>query len=601
MKLFGFEFSRIPKPYEMNPIGNSSISFVDKNSEDTAAAVAASASFGTYVDIQGTIKTEAELITKYRDMMVQPEIINATNEIINEAICTDEEYIVKIDLDDLPFDDNSKSEIDFEFQNVLKFLDFKSEAYNIFKRWYVDGRLYYDVVIDNNHPDLGIMELRYVDPCKIREIKEIERKKLQSSSDLQNISEISVVKNNYYLYNEKGFGGTNKAESGLQGTQTGGIRIAKDSIIHVPSGLTNSNGTMGLGYLHQSIKILNQLRTIEDSLIIYRLARAPERRVWYVDVGELPKAKAEQYVRDVMISQKNKIIYDADTGTQRDDRKFMTMLEDFWIPRRSDGAGTQVQTLQGGATLGQIDDILYFQKQLYSALNVPVGRINPDAPFMLGHTQEISRDEIKFDKFISRLRQQFSGLFTKALGRQLILKGMFTIEEWEQYEKDIKYEYSRDNHFAELKDQEILMSRAQTAASLQPYVGIYFSNRQIRREIFKQTDEDIEKITTEIAEEMNDPIYQQQNGEDGPSENDDQGEGGEEEEEETSSNDNSSKESDNKSSKKSYTKKKYEAARKVEDAKSIIQALHNLKSKTPEEERKLRSAASIVSRYKDKK
>ncbi len=1019
MKLFGFEFLRIPKPYEMNPIGNSAISFVDKNTEDTAAAVAASASFGTYVDIQGTIKTEAELITKYRDMMIQPEIVNATDEIINEAICTDEEYIVKIDLDDLPFDDNSKSEIDFEFQNILKFLDFKSEAYNIFKRWYVDGRLYYDIVIDNNHPDLGIMELRYVDPRKIREIKEIERKKLQSSSDLQNISEISVVKNNYYLYNEKGFGGTNKAESGLQGTQTGGIRIAKDSIIHVPSGLTNSNGTMGLGYLHQGIKILNQLRTIEDSLIIYRLARAPERRVWYVDVGELPKAKAEQYVRDVMISQKNKIIYDADTGcfaldtkiplldgrtlsieeiskeykekelwtyscdpktgnfvpglitwagmtkpsakvmkitldnnesfictyehkfptwegdkkaselkigesmiplyrrdmpinkkepkikyeelynnsnkkwefthrlvskwkdknnfenefvynplytnekkltihhinydkynnepynltrmnnkdhwklhsdiiadriknnpekfkciwtdemrensrergklfphekfikmnkiankvkwgeengnnnkkklsvsqiiiyteeiynlleesaqkdlsmkdtikyinnninkelwnsinidkktknrnvknlqfsykdimkiskemgfsnwksyrfsknkilglyssykeaseitglsidhlrhknatlnksneisyknhkiisieyleeeipvgtltidgqekyfnghtfalsvgiytynSQRDDRKFMTMLEDFWIPRRSDGAGTQVQTLQGGATLGQIDDILYFQKQLYGALNVPVGRINPDAPFMLGHSQEISRDEIKFDKFITRLRQQFSNLFTKALGRQLILKGMFTIEEWEEYEKDIKYEYSRDNHFAELKDQEILMSRAQTAVSLQPYVGIYFSNRQIRREIFKQTDEDIEKITAEIAEEMNDPIYQmatqaQQEAEHGPPEEDDQ-----EEEEEAPSNDGSSKKSDTKPSKKSYTKKKYESARKVEDARAIIQALHSLKSKTPEEEKKLRSAAAIVSRYKDKK
>ncbi len=598
MKLFGFEFLRVPKPYEMNPIGNSAISFVDKNTEDTAASVAASASFGTYVDIQGTIKTEAELITKYRDMMIQPEIVNATDEIVNEAICTDEEYIVKIDLNDLPFDDNSKMEIDFEFQNILKLLDFKSEAYNIFKRWYVDGRLYYDIVIDNNHTDLGIMELRYVDPRKIREIKEIERKKLQSSSDLQNISEISVVKNNYYLYNEKGFGGTNKAESGLQGTQTGGIRIAKDSIIHIPSGLTNSNGTMGLGYLHQGIKILNQLRTIEDSLIIYRLARAPERRVWYVDVGELPKAKAEQYVRDVMISQKNKIIYDADTGTQRDDRKFMTMLEDFWIPRRSDGAGTQVQTLQGGATLGQIDDILYFQKQLYGALNVPIGRINPDAPFMLGHTQEISRDEIKFDKFITRLRQQFSILFTKALGRQLILKGMFTIEEWEEYEKDIKYEYARDNHFAEIKDQEITMARAQTATALQPFIGIYFSNRQIRREVFKQTDEDIEKTTAEIAEEMNDPIYQmaaQAQQEAAPEEEEAAPEEGQ------SSSKNSSKKSDSKSSKKSYTKKKYESARKVEDAKSIIQALHSLKGKTPEEEKKLRSAASIVSRYKDKK
>jgi hypothetical protein len=593
LKLFGFEFLRVPKPYENNPISNSAISFVEKNTEDTAASVAASTSFGTYVDIQGTIKTEAELITKYRDMLIQPEIVNAIDEVVNEAISTDEEFVVKIDLDHLPFDDSAKEQINEEFQFLLKLLDFNSQAYNIFKRWYVDGRIYYDIVIDNKNPDLGIMELRYIDPRKIREIKEVKRKKIKEVGDTQNISEVSTVKNNYYLYNEKGFGGTNKADTGLQGAQMGGIRIAKDSVIHVPSGITDSNGTMGLGYLHQAIKILNQLRTIEDSLIIYRLARAPERRVWYVDVGELPKAKAEQYVRDVMISQKNRLIYDADSGQIRDDRKFMTMLEDFWIPRRSDGSGMQVQTLQGGATLGQLDDILYFQKQLYGALNVPIARINPDAPFMLGRTQEVSRDEIKFDKFITRLRQQFSQLFTKTLGRQLILKGMFTIEEWEEYEKDIKYEFARDNHFAELKDQEILSSRAQTSQMLQPYIGLYFSHRWIRREIFKQTDEDINKMTQEIAEEMNDPLYQMAS-------QDEDGEN-EEEDEEKKPQEGSDKPQETSGKNKSSLRKKYDKSKKIEDAKGIVQSLKGIKNKTPEQEKKLRSAVSVISRAKSEK
>ncbi len=1172
MKLFGFNFERIKPTYE-NPISNSALSFVERNTEETAAVISASASFGTYVDLSGVIKTEAELITKYRDMLVQPEVENAVDEIINETICTDEDYIVKIDLDDLPLEDNSKEIISQEFEEILKLLDFKFHSYDIFKRWYVDGRLYYDVVIDNNNPMEGIKELRYIDPRKIREIKEVEKKKLETSvKNTNNIAEISTVKNEYYLYNEKGFGGTNKTSPSLQGSQAAGIRIAKDSIVHVPSGLTDVNGTMGLGYLHKClpgdtriktptplgwkllrdlkvgdkvysynyendsleetkitnkwnngekslykirtkfselfctedhpilvknketgeisyieikdiikenyqicfinnlnvgefkdisfiqnlktkkfvydievenslhnfvandmvvhncIKILNQLRTIEDSLIIYRLARAPERRVWYVDVGELPKAKAEQYVHDIMISQKNRLIYDADSGcfamdtkiplldgrtltieeisheykdkelwayscnpetgkmepglitwagvTQesakvmkitldnnesfvctpdhrfptwnglkrayqlevgesmiplyrrnkqiginsneyeefykndtkewefthrevsnwkdeknienvwtyyedyenklkntihhkdlnrfnnspsnlikmnnrdhilyhanlvnelndkkwngpdgeknkkelsnsqtieytdeiysfleesakqdlsmeavcefvneninkkewcslnkgkltrlrnvsnleftykdilrlveeegfdnwksyrfsfnkilgkyntyeeaatdletsisavrgrhsryrrdknisergskewkeklsksslgkvnfhknwkittpegneeysenlteycrekninrsnikgvfgshgyhaeelrnhkitsieyldkeiqvgtltidgkeeyhkyhtfalnsiytfnsiKDDRKFMTMLEDYWLPRRADGSGTQVTNLPGGKTLGEIEDILYFQKQLYNSLNVPVARINPDAPFMLGRTQEISRDEIKFDKFINRLRHQFSLLFTRCLEKQVVLKGYMTIEEWDEIKKEIKYEYSRDNHFSELKDAEILANRLQTLALIQPYVGGYYSHKWIRRNILMQTDEDIERMTAEISQEMADPLYQMMqqqqmaimNGGVDPQQELDQ-------EQESSSN--------------PPNRKEYDTSVKVDNAKHIIRALHDIKDKTPEEENKLRSAAVIISKNK---
>ena len=583
-KLFGFEFQRVPQTYETDPIANAAISFVERNTEETAAIISASASYGTYVDLQGVIKTEAELITKYRDMLVQPEVDNAVDEIINDSLSTDEEFIVKIDLDDLPLDPQSKEIVEAEFQQVMKLLDFKFHAYNIYKRWYVDGRLYYDVIIDNKHPEEGIKELRYIDPRKIREIKEVEPQKLGNNTNLQQSIDVTTTKNSYFLYNEKGFGGTNKTSPSLQGTGAAGLRITKDKIIHVPSGLTDVNGSMGIGYLHKAIKILNQLRTIEDSLIIYRLARAPERRVWYVDVGEMPKAKAEQYVRDVMISQKNRLIYDADTGSVRDDRKFMTMLEDYWLPKRADGSGTQVTTLAGGATLGQLDDILYFQKQLYNSLNVPMDRLNPDSPFMLGRSQEVSRDEIKFDKFITRLRQQFSLLFTRVLEKQIVLKGYMTIEEWHEYQKDIKYEFARDNNFAELKDSELIANRLQTLTMIQPFIGVYFSHKQVRREILKQTDEDIEKITQEISEEMTDPLYQmaaqqQQGGEEG---------GGEEQAPEGGGDSGGGGDSAN--------TQKYKSEEKLDKAQHIIQALKDVKGKTPGEISKLRSAAQVVAK-----
>ena len=584
MNLLGFSFQRIKPQIDVNPVANAALSFVEKNTDSTAAVISASASYGTYVDLQGTIKTEAELITKYRDMLVQFEVDNAVDEIVNEAISTDEDFVVKIDLDDLPFDENAKQMIADEFETVLKLLDFKFHAYNIFKRWYVDGRLYYNIIIDNDHPDLGIQELRYVDPRKIREIHEVEQKKLASGMNNYGSIEVQVTKNEYYLYNEKGFGGTNKTSPSLQGSSSGGIRIAKDTIIHVPSGLTDVNGNMGIGFLHKAIKILNQLRTIEDSLIIYRLARAPERRVWYIDVGDMPRIKADQYVRDIMVNQRNRLIYDANSGEIRDDRKFLTMTDDYFLPKRSDGSGTRVDELKGGQTLGQIDDIVYFQKQLYGCLNVPVGRLSSENAFIMPNaTQEVSREEIKFDKFITRLRQQFSLLFTGALERQIVLKGLMTIEEWEQLAKDIQFEFARDNPFAEMKDQQILTARLQTIGLIQPLIGLYYSHKWVRRNILKQTDEDIAQMTMEIAEEMQDPLYQQAamaaQENDGESE-----EGGQENQGGNEDNEQSDQAADPDS--------------KVDQAKHVVQALKDVKRKTPGDIKKLRSAAEILAKNK---
>lgn len=781
-------------------------------------------------------------------MLVQFEVDNAVDEIVNEGICTDEDFVVKIDLDDLPLDDNSKHLINDEFERILKLLDFKFHAYNIFKRWYVDGRLYYDIVIDNKNPELGIQELRYIDPRKIRKIKEVEQKKLQGATNNFGNIDVLVTKNEYYLYNEKGFGGTNKTSPSLQGSSSGGIRIAEDSIIHVPSGLTDVNGNMGIGFLHKCIKILNQLRTIEDSLIIYRLARAPERRVWYIDVGDLPRIKADQYVRDIMVNQRNRLIYDSDTGQVRDDRKFLcfaldtkiplldgrtltleeiikeyengkvnwayscdsktgkfspgpiswagitrknsevvkvtldngksiictpdhrfpvwdkgfveaqnleigesiipgyrrkrkimtngneyeqiykndtktwefthrevitwlkengikneltfknskepktiihhkdynrynnspenlvlmgyqdhldyhilnqnieytkeifdrinecaintmsteeilhnhkvisvewlndkvdvgeltidknetyhsnhtylldagiytknTMTDDYFLPRRADGSGTRVDTLQGGQTLGQLDDILYFQKQLYGSLNVPVARLNPENSFIMPNaTQEVSREEIKFDKFITRLRQQFSLLFTKALERQIVLKGLMTIEEWEELAKDIQYEFARDNPFAEQKDQQILASRLQTLGMIMPFVGTYYSHKWVRRNILKQTDEDIMKITMEIAEEMQDPLYQmaaqqQQGGGEGQ----DSSEGG---------NENQQSQGGDEGDNDQRPTKEDEKDERIDNAKHVVQALKDVKKKSPGDIKKLRSASEILAK-----
>jgi hypothetical protein len=498
MKLFGFEFKR-NEPVEAAP------SFAPKEADDGAVIVAAGGAYGTYIDLDGTVRTEAELVTKYREMSLQPEIDTAVDEIVNESISVDEETMVSINLDDLEdLPERVKKAIRDEFVNVLKLLNFNNQGYEIYRRWYIDGRLYYHAIIDKDNPSEGVTELRYVDPRKIRKVREVSKKRAVGSQDGSQAL-IPKIQNEYYIYNDKGFNYGNK----VVGPSTTGMKIAKDSIVHVTSGLTDTQGTMVLSYLHKAIKPLNQLRTLEDSLIIYRLARAPERRIWYIDVGNLPKMKAEQYVRDIMIKHKNRLIYDASTGEVRDDRKFMTMLEDYWLPRREGGRGTEVTTLPGGQTLGEMDDVLYFQKKLYQTLNVPVNRLNSDALFSIGRATEVTRDELKFYKFIVRLRGRFSVVFNQILEKQLVLKGIMSIEEWQQIANEVKYDFSRDNYFTELKDAEIMQNRANLMMTFEQggLIGKYYSHSWARRQILRQSDEDIEEQDEQINEEQADPRW----------------------------------------------------------------------------------------------
>jgi len=487
--LFGFEFKKkIPEP--------DLPSFAPpKDAEDGAVVVSAGGSFGTYVDLDGTVRSEAELVTKYREMSLQPECDAAIDEIVNESIAIEEDNLVTINLDDLQVSDGIKKAITQEFNYCLDMLEFNRYAYEIFRRWYIDGRLYYHVVIDEQNPKAGIKELRYVDPRKIRKIREVQKKRVQPNNPGDAI--ITKTVNEYYIFNDKGFNFGNKTT----GPTTTGLKIAKDSILHIVSGLTDNQGTMVLSYLHKAIKPLNQLRTLEDALVIYRLARAPERRIWYIDVGNLPKMKAEQYVRDIMVKHKNRLIYDAQTGDIRDDRKFMTMLEDYWLPRREGGRGTEVTTLPGGQTLGQMDDVLYFQKKFLQTLNVPVSRLNSDALFSVGRATEITRDELKFVKFVVRLRQRFSQMFAKLLEKQLVLKGITTLEDWQNIQNKIKFDFAKDNYFAELKDAEINQGRIALAQQYQPIAGMYYSHEWIRKNVLKQTDADIEEEDRQINKE----------------------------------------------------------------------------------------------------
>ena len=489
-ELFGFEFKRKIQP-------DPAPSFSPKEQDDGAVVVAAGGSFGTYVDLDGTVRTEAELVTKYREMALQPECDAAVDEIINESMSIDEEKIVKIELDNLKITDTMKKAIRDEFQNVLNILDFQRHAYEIYRRWYIDGRLYYHVIIDEKDTKAGIKEVRYIDPRKIRKVREVVKKKVRGGDAGESV--LQKTQNEYFIFNDKGFNYGNKTV----GPSTTGFRIAKDSIVHVTSGLTDTQGTMVLSYLHKAIKALNQLRTLEDALVIYRLARAPERRIWYIDVGNLPKVKAEQYVRDIMVKHKNRLIYDADSGNIRDDRKFMTMLEDYWLPRRDGGKGTEVTTLPGGQTLGQMDDVLYFQKKFYGTLNVPINRLNSDALFSLGRATEVTRDELKFARFVSRLRGKFSNLFTAMLEKQLVLKQIMTIEDWQNIAADVKYDFAKDNYFTELKDGEILDNRINLARNMQDMIGKYYSQEWLRKNILQQSDDDIEEMDKQIEEETN--------------------------------------------------------------------------------------------------
>lgn len=500
MRLFGFEFNRKVETDAIAP------SFAPKEADDGALIVAAGGAYGTYIDLDGTVRTEAELVTKYREMSLQPEIDAAVDEIVNESIDIGEDELVQIVLDDVEVSDKTKKVIREEFNNVLNVLNFNSKAYEIYRRWYIDGRLYYHVIIDEKDTAAGIKELRYVDPRKIRKVREINKKKVAGGIGTEAV--IPRVQNEYFIFNDKGFNYGNK----VVGPSTTGLKIAKDSVVHVVSGLTDTQGTMVLSYIHKAIKALNQLRTLEDALVIYRLARAPERRIWYIDVGNLPKMKAEQYVRDIMVKHKNRLIYDGSTGEVRDDRKFMTMLEDYWLPRREGGKGTEVTTLPGGQTLGEMDDVLYFQKKLYATLNVPISRLNSDALFSVGRATEITRDEVKFAKFITRLRGRFSHLFISLLEKQLVLKQVMTIEDWRNIASDVKFDFAKDNYFMELKDAEIIQNRIQIVSQLDgaDIIGRYYSNDWVRKHILKQSDDMIEKMNEQIDEESTDPRWNMQ-------------------------------------------------------------------------------------------
>lgn len=481
--LFGFEIKRKGEEKE----DAKKRSFVAPMEDDGSGVIKAGGHYGQYIDMAGgTAKNEAELIGKYREVAQIPEVDAAIEDIINESIVSVEDGApVDINLNGLDQPDRIKKLIREEFETLVAKMSFSSYGNDIFRRWYIDGRLFYHIIIDEKSPKRGILELRPIDPTKIRKIKEVKEEK-----DPKTGAAIVTGVEEYFLYQDG-----NMSKSGQ------GLKIAKDSIIFVPSGLLSPRRDMVLGYLDKAMKPANQLRMMEDALVIYRLSRAPERRVFYIDVGNLPKGKAEEYLRSIMSNYRNKMVYDAQTGEIRDDRKHMSMLEDFWLPRREGGRGTEISTLPGGENLGQIDDILYFQKKTYRALNVPISRLEQESQFSLGRTSEITRDEVKFQKFIDKIRRRFADLFMQALKVQLILKGIVSRDDWEWMKEEIVIDYISDTYFSELKEAEILRERVNTLRELDEFVGKYYSVGWVRKNILRQNDEDIEEIDQEIEDE----------------------------------------------------------------------------------------------------
>ena len=477
--------------------------------EDAALDVLEPASagvYGTYLDLEGTVKNEVELITRYREMSLNPEVELAIDDIINESVITEHgKSPVSISLANLAVPKNIKNKITDEFEEVLRLLSFYDHAYDIFRRWYVDGRLFYHIMIDKDNPSDGIQELRSLDPRQIKKVREKQGKRVEVPQKETDIPSINPT-NDYYIYfpgalATRGAGfGSPKSESG--------IKIASDAIAHIHSGILDPSKKMILGYLHKAIKPMNQLKMLEDATVIYRLSRAPERRVFYVDVGNLPKVKAEQYLAGIMSKFKNKVVYDTDTGEVRDDRRHMSMLEDFWLPRRDGGRGTEITTLPGGTNLGEIEDIIYFKKKLYKALGVPVSRLEPEGSFSLGRATEISRDEVKFGKFVNRLRYRFTNIFDDILGKQLQLKGILSKSDWEQMVPYIEYTFQQDSHFAELKNIEIMRERMEIAQTMEEYVGKYYSSEWVRKNILNQTEAEIRMIDKQIKSEENDGEYE---------------------------------------------------------------------------------------------
>jgi len=484
LELFGFRIGR--KEEEQKLKDENLKSFVPPNLDDGAVEIAAGGAYGTYVDLEGSAKSEAELVTRYREMSLQPECDSAIDDVVNEAIVYNEkEPAISIVLDDLKTGAGIKKKIHEEFDNILRMLNFTTNSYDTFRKWYIDGRLYYHLVIDESNPRAGIQELRYIDPRKIRKIKQPVKKKDEKTNTILTKGYLE-----YYIFHPRGINRSNQ-----------GLKISKDSICYCHSGLLDQRMLLVLGHLHKAIKPLNQLRMLEDASVIYRLARAPERRIFYIDVGNLPKIKAEQYLRDMMVKHKNKLVYDASTGEVRDDRKFMTMLEDFWLPRREGGKGTEITSLPGGQNLGEMEDIEYFKRKLYKALNVPVSRMEAENNFNLGRASEITRDELKFTKFIARLRNKFTTLFDQLLETQLILTGVTTRAEFREMREHIHYDFLEDNHFSELKNAEIMGDRLRLLGEVDSFVGRYFSQEYVKKYILHMNEDDIKREADLIKKE----------------------------------------------------------------------------------------------------
>lgn len=479
--VFGYEIKK-KKPTPAQEQG----SVIPPTPDDGATVVnSAAAYYGLVVDLEGIVKNENDLIRRYREVAQYGDCDAAIEDIVNEAIIVDDDKSVSLVLDDVKVSESIKKKINEEFDNILRLYKFEEKAHDIFRQWYVDGRLFYHVILDEKNPKGGILELRYVDPRKIRKIKNVKKEKTPKG--------VEVVKaiEEYYLYNDRG----------ITEQTTQGVKMSVDSIIHATSGLIDSNTNMVLSYLHKAIKPTNQLKMMEDALVIYRISRAPERRIFYIDVGNLPKLKAEQYVNEIMNKFRNKVVYDATTGETRDNRQHLSMMEDFWMPRREGGKGTEITTLPGGQTLGQIEDVEYFQNKLYKALNVPISRLQPQQNFSLGRTTEITREEVKFSKFIDRIRKKFTTIFKDALRIQLIAKGVIRPDEWDDLCYQLRFDFQQDNHFAELKEAEIINNRIATLQNVDPFVGKYYSMKWVQKNVLRMTEDDIKEVQKEIDSE----------------------------------------------------------------------------------------------------
>jgi len=484
-ELFGFSIQRATKD------SGGEKTFSTPTPDDGTIDVAGGGFFGQILDTDGRERTDLDLIRRYRDIAQQAECDTAVEDIVNEGIVANQnDQAVAISLDRLPYPDKIKRKIRTEFDEVLRLLNFEQKGHDVFRRWYVDGRIYYHKIIDSKNPRKGITELRYIDSMKIKKVREV-KKSVDSKTGIDMTERVEE----YFIYNEKGI---SPSSMGMVGQ---GLKISKDSITYVPSGLIDGNSGRVLSYLHKAIKPVNQLRMIEDALVIYRISRAPERRIFYIDVGNLPKIKAEQYLKDVMNRYRNKLVYDANTGEIRDDRNHMSMLEDFWLPRREGGRGTEITTLPGGSNLGEIDDIQYFRTKLYRSLNVPSSRMEAEGGFSIGRSTEITRDELKFTKFVQRIRKKFSPLFTDILKTQLLLKGIIAPEDWPEIQEHIQYDYLADGHFAELKDAELLENRLNQLQTVEAYIGTFFSKEYVLKKVLRMNDTEIQEMRDQIKKE----------------------------------------------------------------------------------------------------